>query len=312
MSEAMTALERGGVLAVNKPSGMTSHDVVNIVRKIYGTKKVGHTGTLDPMASGVLVILIGRAVKATEYISSSSKKYRATLRLGITTDTEDITGTVLSKSKDIPSADKVKAVCEKFIGDILQVPPMYSALKVNGQKLVDLARRGITVEREARKITVYSLSCTPTASDADHILDVHCSGGTYIRTLCADIGNKLGCGGVMATLERTEACGFPINKAYDIEDLKEFPSDKLLSILLPVETLFEELPTVRFSDFFEKLCRGGCEIYQSKTGTKMPVGARVRIYGKNGFFALGTVIPAEECRSPELGSAIKAIKLFEL
>ena len=312
MSDVMTALERGGVLAVNKPGGMTSHDVVNIVRKIYGTKKVGHTGTLDPMASGVLVVLIGRAVKATEYISSATKGYRATLRLGLTTDTEDITGAVLSESTDIPPADKVKEVCERFVGDIMQVPPMYSALKVNGQKLVDLARKGITVEREARKITVYSLSCEETESKTDFILDVSCSGGTYIRTLCADIGKELGCGGVMATLERTEACGFSIEKAICLDELREYPKEELCSLLVPTEELFADLPVVRFSEFFEKLSRGGCEIYQSKIGTHHPIGKRVRIYGKGGFFAIGEVIPESECRSPELGSAIKAIKLFEL
>ena len=312
MSEVMTALERGGVLAVNKPCGMTSHDVVNIVRKIYGTKKVGHTGTLDPMASGVLVILIGRAVKATEYISSATKGYRATLRLGLTTDTEDVTGTILSESTEIPTSDKVKEVCEGFVGDIMQVPPMYSALKVNGQKLVDLARKGITVEREARKITVYSLSYEATDVASDHILDVRCSGGTYIRTLCADIGKVLGCGGVMATLERTEACGFPIEKAISLDTLREYPKEELCSLLVPVEELFVDLPVVRFSEFFEKLCRGGCEIYQTKTGTHHPVGARVRIYGKHGFFAIGEVIHESECKSPELGNAIKAIKLFEL
>lgn len=315
----MTDLERGGVLAVNKPSGMTSHDVVNIVRKIYGTKKVGHTGTLDPMASGVLVVLVGRAVKATEYISSSHKRYRATLRLGLTTDTEDITGTILTESSDIPPTDKVKEVCKEFVGEIMQVPPMYSALKVNGQKLVDLARKGITVERKARKITVTSLLCESTKTlcestdnPTDYILDVACSGGTYIRTLCADIGAKLGCGGVMATLERTEACGFAIDKSFDIEELKTFDKDKLLSLLLPVEELFVDCPVAKLSEFFEKLSRGGCEIYQSKIGTHFPVGERVRIYGKNGFFALGKIIPESECKSPELGSAIKAIKTFEL
>ena len=308
----MTELERGGVLAVNKPEGMTSHDVVNIIRKIYGTKKVGHTGTLDPMASGVLVVLVGRAVKATEYISSSYKRYRATLRLGITTDTEDTTGTILTESKEIPSADKVINICKDFVGEIMQIPPMYSALKVNGQKLVDLARKGITVEREARKITVSSLSCQPTESHTDYILDVACSGGTYIRTLCADIGAKLGCGGAMATLERTEACGFPIDKAFDIEELRSFDTDKLLSLLLPVEELFADQPIVRLSEFFEKLSRGGCEIYQSKIGTHFPVDTRVRIYGKNGFFALGKIIPESECKAPELGSAVKAIKTFEL
>lgn len=311
MSE-MTAIERGGVLAVNKPCGMTSHDVVNAVRKIYGTKKVGHTGTLDPMASGVLVILIGRAVKATEYISSSYKKYRATLRLGMTTDTEDVTGTVLSSSELIPRADTVRSVCESFIGETMQVPPMYSALKVNGQKLVDLARKGITVERQERKITIPSLLCHETDSPSDYILELQCSGGTYVRTLCADIGAKLGCGGVMATLERTEACGFSLEDSVELDELRSFETEKLLSLLLPVEYLFEKYPKVKLSEFFEKLCRGGCEIYQSKIGTSLSVGDKVRIYGKNGFFALGEIIPESECKSSELGSAIKAIKTFEL
>ena len=138
------------------------------------------------------------------------------------------------------------------------------------------------------------------------------SGGTYIRTLCADIGAKLGCGGAMATLERTEACGFPIEKAYNIEELKEFGKDKLLSLLLPVEEIFSDRPIVKLSEFFEKLSRGGCEIYQSKIGTHFPVGTRVRIYGKNGFFALGEIIPESECKAQDLGSAVKAIKTFEL
>lgn len=195
----------GGVLAVHKGEGMTSHDVVNRVRRLYNTKRVGHAGTLDPLATGVLVVLVGRAAKACEYISSDKKTYRATLRLGLTTDTEDITGEVLTRSDNIPDSETVKAVCREFVGGLKQIPPMYSALKVNGQKLYDLARQGVTVEREARDITVFSLECEATDSSTDYILTVACSGGTYIRTLCADIGAKLGCGGVMATLERAEA-----------------------------------------------------------------------------------------------------------
>jgi tRNA pseudouridine55 synthase len=270
------------------------------------------------MASGVLVVLVGRAVKATEYISSASKGYRATLRLGLTTDTEDVTGTVLTESNEIPTADKVKSVCAEFVGDIMQVPPMYSALKVNGQKLVDLARKGITVEREARKITVHSLECTVTESETDYILDVHCSGGTYIRTLCADIGAKLSCGGVMATLARTEACGFDISRAHTIEALREYDKEALVSLLIPTEELFSDCESVRLPEFYEKLSRSGCEIYQKKLGTSLPVGARVRMCGKvsesnkSGFYALGEVIEGEKCKTPELGSAIKSIKIFDL
>ncbi len=304
--------EPSGVLIVDKPTGMTSHDVVNIVRRLYNTRRVGHTGTLDPLASGVLVILVGRAAKASEYVSHEAKKYRATLKLGITTDTEDITGETLSTSDSIPSAEDVIKAAESFKGDIFQVPPMYSALKVGGKKLVDLARQGITVERVARPVTVYGIKCESSAKPDEYILDVHCSGGTYIRTLCADIGQKLGCGGVMAALRRTEACGFAEDIANNIIDMKEMDEGSLHSLLIPTETLFSDCPEVNLPEFYEKLCRGGCEIYQKKISTSLPVGARVRICGKRGFFALGQVIEGEGCKTPELGSAVKAIKTFDL
>ena len=189
---------------------------------------------------------------------------------------------------------------------------MYSALKVGGKKLCDLARQGISVERQARPITVHSLIVTDTESKSDYILDVHCSGGTYIRTLCADMGERLGCGGVMAALERTEACGFCISEAYSIEDLKGKSREELEALLQPTECLFEDLDVVKLSEFYEKLFRGGCEIYQKKIGASFEVGKRLRIYGKHGFFAVGEVIPPEKCKNPELGSAVKSIKIFDL
>ena len=304
--------EPSGVLVVNKPTGMTSHDVVNIVRRLYGTRRVGHTGTLDPMASGVLVVLVGRAAKATEYISSASKRYRAVMRLGITTDTEDTTGAVLTQSDVIPSTEDVIRVASGFVGEIMQVPPMYSALKVGGQKLVDLARKGISVERQARPVTVYSLETFSTESERDYLLDFHCSGGTYIRTLCADIGAKLGCGGAMAALERREACGFDISEAYSIDDLRDQSPEDLPSLLIPVERLFEDLDMVRLPEFYEKLFRSGCEIYLKKLGLDIETGKRLRISGRDGFFALGEVIPPERCRDTGLGNAVKSIKIFDL
>ena len=297
----------GGVLAVYKSEGMTSHDVVNRVRRLYNTNRVGHAGTLDPLATGVLVVLVGRAAKACEYISSEKKTYRATLRLGLTTDTEDITGEVLTSSADIPDADAVRAVCGEFVGELRQVPPMYSALKVNGQKLYDLARQGVVVEREAREITVYSLDCMPTDNKTDYILTVTCSGGTYIRTLCADIGAKLGCGGVMATLERCEACGISLDECHTLEDIENLDENKRQELLLPTERLFDDLDVVRLPAFFEKLFRDGCPIYQKKIKTDISVGSRVKVCSENGhFFALGEVIEREE------GTAIKSVKIFEL
>ncbi len=298
----------GGVLAIRKGQGMTSHDVVNKVRRLYNTKRVGHAGTLDPMATGVLVVLVGRAAKACEYISSDRKTYVATLRLGITTDTEDVTGEVLTTSEKLPTAEEVAAVCRDFVGEIMQIPPMYSALKVNGQKLYDLARQGVTVEREARPVTVHSLTCRPVeGSRTDYQLTVDCSGGTYIRTICADIGAKLGCGGVMATLERAEACGISLSDCHTLEEIAEIDEANREGLLLPTARLFFDLSAVNLPPFFEKLFRDGCPIYQKKLKTDFSIGSRLRICSADGnFFALGEVSAREE------GSAVKSVKLFEL
>lgn len=299
-------MEPSGVLIVNKHMGATSHDIVNKIRRLYGTRRVGHTGTLDPMATGVLVVLIGRAAKASEYLSCDRKSYATTLRLGLTTDTEDITGTVLFSSDKLPSEEKVYEAIRGFIGDIKQIPPMYSALKVGGKKLCDLARQGVTVERQARDITIHSITAKK-LSDSDYHLSVDCSSGTYIRTLCANIGAALGCGGVMATLNRTCAGSFTIERSYTVDELEGMTEEKRFSLLLPTESLFEDLPAVTLSAFYEKLSRNGCEIYQKKIHTDLPVGIRVRMYGESGiFYALG------EVREYGSGSAIKAIKLFDI
>ena len=299
--------EPNGVLIVNKHAGVTSHHIVGVVRRLYNTRRVGHAGTLDPMATGVLVVLIGRAAKASEYLSHDAKHYRATLRLGLTTDTEDTTGTVLTTSESIPSNEELQAVLPHFRGKILQIPPMYSALKVDGHKLVDLARRGETVERAAREIEVFSLEAMPTNNEREYILDVHCSGGTYIRTLCADIGAALGCGGAMASLERGEACGFDLSQAHTVDEIEAMTEEERVKLLIPTEKLFSNLAQIRLSTFFEKLCRSGCEIYLKKIGLDLPLGTRVAICDANGiFFALGEV---GEFRD---GVAVKSIKMFVL
>ena len=296
-----------GILIVNKPVGITSHDVVGRVRRLFGTRRVGHTGTLDPLASGVLVVLVGRAAKAAEYLVCDEKRYRATLRLGMTSDTEDVTGTLVPSDAPLPSPNRVVEATRAFVGEILQIPPMYSALKVDGQKLYDLARRGITVEREARPVTIHALTVAPTDTETDYLLDVTCSAGTYIRTLCADIGTALGCGGVMATLERTAAGGFPLSDAHTLEELEAMSEDERLAALLPTESLFAALPAVRLPAFYERLFRSGCEIYQKKIGTHHALAARVRVCNADGkFFALG------EVREYEDGTAIKSLKMFDL
>ena len=244
--------ELSGVLLIDKHEGVTSHDIVGRVRRLYHTRRVGHTGTLDPMATGVLVVLIGRAAKAAEYLAVHDKTYEAVLRLGITTDTEDVTGNVLTTTPVTQTKAQVIAAANSFIGPYMQTPPMYSALKVNGQKLVDLARRGIEVEREAREVIIHALDCTA-REDGDYTLTVTCSSGTYIRTLCADIGAKLGCGAAMAALRRVQTGGFSLADCTTIEALDAMDDDARAAQLIPTEALFSPLPAICLPAFYEKL-----------------------------------------------------------
>ncbi len=293
MADKTPVNEPCGVVVVDKPVGMTSFDVVAKMRRIYQTRRVGHTGTLDPDATGVLVVLVGRAAKATEYITVGKKQYIATLRLGITTDTEDISGAVLTSSDDIPDEDAVRTAAESFLGEYMQVPPMYSALKRDGEKLVDLARKGITVEREARRVEIYSLGIEK-LTDTDYALTVECSHGTYIRTLCADIGAKLGCGGCMASLRRGETGGFTLADASTIETVAEEPSEHLL----PVESLFAQLPKETFFGKRESAVKNGVAVPVSGYSD----GDRLRLCDHDGFFGLG-----------EVGDGrVKCIKFFVL
>lgn len=293
-----------GVLLLYKPQGITSFDAVAKIRRLFGTKQVGHTGTLDPMAEGLLPILVGRAVKASEFLTEKDKEYIAGLRLGITTDTEDTTGATLTKSDRIPDRETVLAVAKSFIGEIMQIPPMYSALKVDGKKLVDLAREGIIIERKARPINIYALDID--GDGCDYTMRVACSKGTYIRTLCADIGAKLGCGGAMSALKRTQTGIFSLDNAYTLEALSEMSPEQREKTLLPTELLFSDWEKVVLPDFFSKLSRSGCEIYQKKIGTAFPVGTMLRVHDKNGFYAVGKVLEYAD------GTAIKLQKLFQL
>ena len=294
-----------GVVVINKEENITSQGVVNRVKRLFGVKKAGHTGTLDPMATGVLPVLIGRGVKASEYMISSSKHYIATLLLGITTDTEDVTGATLTTSDLVPTEAEVIAAAESFIGSYMQVPPMYSALKVGGKKLCDLAREGIEIERQPREITIFSLGVSR-ISEREYTLDVVCSGGTYIRTLCADIGKKLNTGGVMKTLCRAEASVFELSEAHTLAEIEEMSETERKSLVIPVERVFMKHREVKLPAFFERLCRSGLEIYLSKIGFSAECGERVRIHGADGFFALG------EVREYEAGLAIKPIKQFDV
>lgn len=292
-----------GVVIVNKEEGLSSQAVVNRVKRIFGADKAGHTGTLDPLATGVLPVLLGRGVKASEYMLTSDKHYIATLKLGLTTDTEDITGEVLTRTDVLPSDGEVIEAAERFIGEYMQTPPMYSALKVGGRKLCDLARAGVEIEREARPVTVYSLRVSALGG-GEYSLDVHCSKGTYIRTLCADIGKALGVGGVMKTLTRASASGFTLEDAHKISELGEMTGEERESAVFPVDYIFREWREVILPDFFARLAHSGLEIYLKKINFSAELGERVRLCDAGGFFAIG------EVREFEGGLAVKPIKQF--
>ena len=275
-----------GVLIVNKHAGVTSHRIISACRRLYDTQRVGHAGTLDPIATGVLPVLIGRAAKAADYIIRHDKAYRCEMLLGLTTDTEDVTGEVLTRSERLPEEDEVLAVCRRFVGKILQTPPMYSALKVGGKKLVDIARAGGEVERTPREIEIYSLEAQRLAPDR-YALTVACSKGTYIRTLCADIGRELGCGAVMAGLIRTRTGRFTLEEAVTVEELDGMTPEERMGVLRPVESLFEELPALELGAFHARLIRCGSDLYQEKLKTDFPEGTLVRLRRGGTFFALG-------------------------
>ena len=227
-----------GIVVINKPQDWTSMDVCAKLRGIFHEKRVGHAGTLDPMATGVLLVFVGQATKAVSFAEDGRKEYRASLRLGVVTDTQDTSGTVLSQSPVSVAEDGLRAVLPRFTGEIEQIPPMYSAIKVQGRKLYELARKGVEVERKPRPVTIYELELLARDGNGDWGLRVVCSKGTYIRTLCHDIGAALGCGGCMSALERTMAADFTLDEAVTVEEVQERGE----ALLRPVDSLFRQYP----------------------------------------------------------------------
>ncbi len=245
-----------GILVIDKPADWTSHDVVAKLRGLLHERRIGHAGTLDPMATGVLPVFVGRATRAVEFAAEREKEYLATLRLGTVTDTQDITGTVLSSQPITATKEAVEEVLGGFRGDIQQIPPMYSAIKREGKKLYELARRGQEIERDPRPITIYELELLDQRSPTDFNLRVLCSKGTYIRTLCHDIGQALGCGGTLAALRRTKSAGFSLQEAVTLEEVaaREDPA----SLLLPVDAYFAGHPILLLKEgAAEKRLRNG-------------------------------------------------------
>lgn len=288
-----------GILVLNKPKGYTSHDAVNVVRKLLGTRKVGHTGTLDPNAEGVLPICVGKSTKACDMITFSDKEYVAGVKLGITTDTYDIWGSVRETRSVNVTKEKLEEAVSTFMGDILQVPPMYSAIKQNGKKLYELARQGVEVERAPRKVTIYDCEITNFIDDT-FTVRVRCSKGTYIRSLCHDIGNVLGCGACMTSLVRTKSSVFNIDEAMTFEEIKDrVDSFGAQSVLGCVDRVFTDYPKYIASDVVKERLLNGT---YSRVGSELGI---YRVYDSDDvFLGIAKVMQGEK------GNVIKMEKSF--
>lgn len=268
-----------GIIIIDKPPGRTSHDMVYVVRKMTGIKKVGHTGTLDPMATGVLPVCIGNATKAADMLTLSDKRYIAELVLGMTTDTQDADGEVLTECAVNCSQEEIRVAVMSFVGEIEQIPPMYSAIKQNGKKLYELARKGIEVERKSRKIRINSINILKI--DGERVtIDVSCSKGTYIRTLCEDIGIRLHVGAYMNTLRRIKTGPFTIEESHTVKELEMLKdSGRLESALIPVDRIFEEYPAIILNPKQVKSVTNGMAMTY-----KGVEGQSYRVYDENGRF----------------------------
>ena len=266
-----------GIVIIDKPAGWTSQDVTARLRRVFGTRRIGHGGTLDPMATGVLPVFVGRATRGVGFFEHAEKTYETELLLGVATDTEDTTGTVLFRREVSVTPEQLAAVLERFRGEIMQIPPMYSALKVNGQKLCDLARKGRQVERQPRPVTIHELTLLSREGDTLR-LRVRCSKGTYIRTLCADIGEALGCGGCMQALRRTQAGEYTIAEAVPLQQLLEAAEPE--TYLRDVDTMFRGYPGVKLTVNQEKRCRNG-----NAFSVSLP-GGTYRAYSQSGEFLM--------------------------
>lgn len=272
-----------GIICIYKEKGVTSFDVVAEIRRIFGTRKAGHGGTLDPMAEGVLPVFIGAATKAVDYCPDNTKQYLAGFRFGLTTDTQDITGNVLSSCDKYVSRNKMPMIERLFTGELMQTPPMYSAVKVDGQRLYDLARRGEVVDRKPRPITIHELKIQHYEDNCGEML-ITCSKGTYIRTLINDIGEEMGTGAVMTSLVRTKSGVFTLDGCYRISELEGKSSDELEKLLMPLEKLYEQLPKAHLDGEQTRLFRNGAELDADRIRFDTIYDMGYYIQGSDGVF----------------------------
>ena len=294
-----------GIVNVYKEKGFTSFDVVAKMRGIFKQKKIGHTGTLDPDAEGVLPVCLGRATKVCDLLTDKDKEYETVLLLGVVTDTQDLTGEVLERKEVNASENEVKSAILSFVGEYMQVPPMYSALKVNGQKLCDLARKGVTVERKARPVTIHGIEIL--SVDLPEVrMRVHCSKGTYIRTLCQDIGEKLGCGGCMKLLLRTRVAAFALKDALKLDELESKLKSGDESFIHSVDSVFEQYEKASVLENADKLVRNGNRIPEEFIDHMQDAYKQecIRLYGwEQTFIGLYAYMPETK--------DFKPIKLFQ-
>ena len=279
-----------GMINVCKEKGFTSHDVVAKLRGILHQKKIGHTGTLDPDATGVLPVCLGKGTKLCDMITDRDKTYRAVMMLGRTTDTQDISGQILTEKAVNVDEREVRDAAVSFVGDYMQIPPMYSAVKINGKRLYDLARQGIEVERAARPVTVYSIEL----SDYDEekrtgTLDIYCSKGTYIRTIISDIGKKLGTGAIMTSLCRTMAAGFTLSDCHDIETLRNMPPEDTARLVLPTERVFSCYDEITLDGTQKKLFMNGMILDCGRMDISYPEGTCLRLKHEGDFLGVARV-----------------------
>lgn len=282
-------MNMNGIIVINKPVGKTSHDMVYFVRRLTGIKKVGHTGTLDPAATGVLPICIGNATKVCELLTNADKEYRVSFVLGMTTDTLDADGEVLTDQPVLVNEEEIADTIKSFVGEIAQVPPMYSAVKINGKKLYELARAGVAVERKERHVTINSIDILDIDMESFTVtMDVECSKGTYIRTLCDDIGMKLGCGAFVSRLERRKSGIFTIENSFSTDELLKIKDEgRLDEVLMPPDSLFSSFPELVMSEKEEKKVKNGMRIPHSGLSD----GKLYRLYSVNGeFLALSRAV----------------------
>lgn len=274
-----------GIILIDKPKDWTSHDVVAKLRGILRERRIGHSGTLDPMATGLLVVFAGRATRAVEFAEGHDKEYIASVRFGISTDTQDITGSVVKETGIIPQKDEITAVLSDFRGEIMQIPPMYSAIKVNGKKLYELARDGKQIERKSRKIEIKALELLDQEENGDYRFRISCTKGTYIRTLFSDIGDRLSCGAALTALRRSRAGDFSVSNAHTLEEIEMLAdTGKAEDLLLPTQSLFAAYPDITINAQQRKRCLCGAAFpIEAKDG-------KYRVFDEFGaFLMLGDV-----------------------